>query len=449
MKRLYQLSILLLLALLTPATATAYDFEVDGIYYNINGNEVTLVKCSYEYSGNLIIPETVIYKDITYSVTAIADQAFLTCSYLTSITIPNSVISIGEFAFTLCTRLKNVTIGNCVQSIGKEAFAATGLTNVTIPGSVTSIGKGVFDTCDSLSVIIVASDNGKYDSRNNCNAIIETTTNTLIVGCKNTIIPNSVLFIASQAFAGCDGLTSIIIPNSVISIADGAFSSHNMESIIVADGNQYYDSRDNCNALIHTSSNKLLIGCKNSVIPNSVKTIGKNAFSGCYLTNIRIPNSVTSIEEYAFSSCYYLSDVTIGSSVTFIGEDAFYNCTRLKDVYCYVRNPFVITMGPSIFACYEEDIDYTNRTLYVPEGSSSAYQASNKWTLFGTILEMVHNGDVNDDCNVSITDVTELIDYLLGRSAISFNAYNGDVSGDGEITITDVVALIDILLNDN
>ena len=446
MKQLFRFS-LMLLAFLLPATVTAHDFEVDGIYYKINGNGATIASCDYQYTGDLIIPDTIIYDGIAYTITAIGDGAFFTCGYLTSITIPNSVITIGNSAFTLCASLKSISFGNSVQSIGDDAFAATKLTSVTIPGSVTSIGNRVFDTCDSLSVIVVASDNAKYDSRNNCNAIIETATNTLIMGCKNTTIPNSVIYIGNDAFAGCYTLLSISIPSSVVSIGSGALKDcNNLESIIVADENQYYDSRNNCNALIQTSSNTLLIGCKNSVIPNSIKTIGDHAFQDCCgLTSISIPNSVSSIGEEAFESCGDLTNITIGNSVTGIGVDAFYNCYRLNNVYCYVPNPSMIAMMPSVFACYN-DINITDRTLYVPEGSLSAYQASDKWTLFGTILEMVHNGDVNDNGNVSIDDVTDLIDYLLGRITSSINAYNGDVSGDGDITISDVTALIDILL---
>ena len=142
--------------------------------------------------GAAIIPE---------GTTKITDYAFCECTSLESITIPDCVTSIGEGAFYNCTSLKSITIGNSVTSIGVYAFAV----------------------CDSLESIVVAEGNPVYDSREGCNAIIETETNTLICGCKSTIIPDSVTSIGKEAFDGCTSLTSITIPDSVTSIGEDAF----------------------------------------------------------------------------------------------------------------------------------------------------------------------------------------------------------------------------------
>ena len=159
------------------------------------------------------------------SVTSIGEWAFFKCSGLTSVSIPNSVTSIGDYAFFKCSGLTSVTIGNSVASIGSGAFGdCSGLTSVTIPNSLTSIGYAPFHGCSGLTSIVVSSENAVYDSRNNCNAIIETATNTLIAGCQNTIIPNSVISIGIGAFYGCTSLTSVTIPNSVTSIGDEAFA---------------------------------------------------------------------------------------------------------------------------------------------------------------------------------------------------------------------------------
>ena len=134
--------------------------------------------------------------------------------------------SIGDYAFSSCSGLTSITIGNSVTSIGYEAFfCCSGLTSITIPNSVTSIGEEAFSYCDGLQSLIVDKGNQKYDSRNDCNAIIETQSNILIAGCKNTTIPNSVTSIESWAFDRCKSLTSITIPNSVTSIGWGAFAS--------------------------------------------------------------------------------------------------------------------------------------------------------------------------------------------------------------------------------
>ena len=213
-------------------------------------------------------------------VTSIGNWAFYQCTSLTSVTIPNSVTSIDTNAFYGCSSLSSITIPNSVTSIGQSVFLnCKGLTSITIPNSVTSIVGNIFYGCSSLSSITVDSSNTVYDSRNNCNAIIETATNTLISGCKNTIIPNTVTSIGGGAFANCIGLTNITIPDSVTSIGDGAFQQ--------------------CNSLSSIS------------IPNSVASIGASAFNGCTsLTSVTIGSGVTSIDNNAFDSCTSLTSVT-------------------------------------------------------------------------------------------------------------------------------------------
>ena len=152
-------------------------------------------------SGEVVIPKTIEVYGKTYTVTSIDIGAFRGCTGLTSVTIPNSVRSIGRYAFSYCTRL----------------------TSVTIPNSVTSIGNFAFEDCTGLTSIVVAEDNPTFDSRNNCNCIIETSSNTLAVGCKNSVIPNSVTSIGYGAFDGT-GLTARTIPSSVTSIGESAFS---------------------------------------------------------------------------------------------------------------------------------------------------------------------------------------------------------------------------------
>ena len=197
------------LTVLLSLNAQAHDVEIDGIYYNLNSTTqkatVTYKGSSYfssnAYTGDVVIPASIEYEEINYSVTSIGSYAFRNCIGMTSVIIPNSVTSIEMEAFQGCS----------------------GLTSITIPSSVTSIHNQAFEYCSTLTSITVASENMVYDSRNTCNAIINKSSNTLVRGCKNTLIPNSVTSIGAYAFSGCSGLTSVSIPNSVTSIGGNAF----------------------------------------------------------------------------------------------------------------------------------------------------------------------------------------------------------------------------------
>ena len=196
--------------------------------------------------------------------------------------------------------------------------------------------------------------------------------------------------IDTWAFEDCSGLTAISIPYSVTNIGYDAFNGcSGLESIEVESSNAVYDSRDNCNAIIKTAENKLVVGCKNTIIPSSVTTIGDAAFHGCSnLTAIIIPDGVATIEGGAFSWCTNLTSVSIPNSVTSIGDVAFQGCAGLEEVISHIENPFEISKDA--FGEYGIDagwIDFTSATLYVPVGTKAKYEAMPAWNLFQNIVE--------------------------------------------------------------
>ena len=262
---------------------------------------------------------------IPNSITSIEEETYKGCSSLTSITIPNSVTNIGKESFSFCEALKSINIPKNVISIGECAFfGCHSLPSIVIPNNVATIGKEAFARCSSLTSIVVGSGNSTYDSRNSCNAIIETATNTLIAGCQSTIIPENVMSIGYGAFEGCDSLTFVTIPKSTTSIGDLAFwGCNSLSSLTLPEGLMSigYCTFDVCWSLTSIT------------IPNSVTSIGEGAFAGCYsLTFITLPNNITSIGNSTFQDCRSLTSITIPKSVTNIGTRAFADCFSLNDI---------------------------------------------------------------------------------------------------------------------
>lgn len=203
-------------------------------------------------------------------------------------------------------------------------------------------------------------------------------------GCTNlasVIIPESVDSIFPHAFRDCPSLTSLNIPANVKYINDSGIRNTGITELTVDEDNTIYDSRNNCNAVIETSTNTLIVGCNSTVIPDNVVTIGAKAFhSNSFITSIELPNSVTSIQNDVFNGCTALTEIIIPSGVTDIGSNAFKGCTNLASVTSLATTPPVA--GTDAFNKINADA-----TLYVPKGSKSAYESALGWDLFTNIVE--------------------------------------------------------------
>ena len=480
MKRLVYIIFALILTVASAQAQTSGQCG-DNLTWTFADSTLTITGTGAMYDGAPWehLKESIAQIRLPQGLTRVGSSAFAGCSHLRSFTIPSSVTSIGyeafghlpittltipqgvtlieTYAFANCGSLTSVSLPNTLESLDSYCFqGCSSLTSITIPSSVTYMDQP-FLWCSSLTSIVVESGNLVYDSRNNCNAIIETASGKLISGCSTTVIPqgvtsieglafeaqteltsitfpNTLLRIRGRAFCGCSSLNAITIPSSVQVIEETAFWwCSSLTSIIVESGNNVYDSRNNCNAIIETATNRLIAGCQNTIIPNDVAIIAGSAFRNqSNLTSITIPEGVTTIGDWSFAESG-LTSIVIPNSVTNLGWAAFTGCSSLRSVVlpnsldtiqaemfvdCPIQSIFlpssvkhiknwgfwstplsqIYLNSPTPITLETEEVFSSDiLTCYIPTGTLQAYQSMPMWQNQRSLINFVEK-DFSNKC---------------------------------------------------
>ena len=465
------------------------------ISITIPDNVPSIGKCAFAYCHSLTsikIPDSVTsigYRAFEYCTNLtnitipdclkwIGEEAFNTCVNLTSITIPDSVTSIGNGTFAYCKSLTSIIIPDSVTSIGKAAFKyCYSLISVTIPDSVISIGNGTFAYCESLTSIIIPGSVTSIDvgafkyctSLKNITILdgVTSINDDAFYFCYNLTsitIPDSVTSIGEHAFYYCKSLTSITIPNSVISIGDDAFYyCTSLTSISVDRNNTTYSSLD---GVLFNKSQDTLIACPNIKadnyqIPNSVTSIGEDAFAYCYsLTSITIPDSVTSIGKGAFYKCGNLTNMIIPKSVTSIGKGVFNCCTSLTnitipdsvisigdDAFYYCTSLTGITIPDSVTSIGDRAFyNCNNLTIYGNKNSYAEEYANKNNIKFVALSNNLATPSIS-----SLTNTTNgiMLSWNKIEGAYGYRVYQKTSSGWSKLKDTTATSFTDSTVNAN
>ena len=404
------------------------DFGVDGIYYKHTSDSTVCVSLNSTYTYPYVEPWGWAMNSVgPYSGDVVIPE---TVEYDDRI---YTVDSIDGYAFMNC-QLASISLPNTIRGVSPFAFFRTTIESgsLFIPASVTNIEPQAFKGCCAINEVRVDENNPVYDSRDNCNAIIRTATNELAFGFNSSTIPSTVTAIGYYAFGGemymlgCT-LTDFVIPNSIVTIGDNAFFGCQLSSVeipnsVITIGNAAFG----------------FCGLFNVNIPNSVTSIGDAAFAYNPFENVVIGNSVTSIGESAFEGCNALKKLTISNSVTSIGHYAFAACS-LENVISYAETPPVID-----YYTFDNTIS-SSTVLFVPAESIEVYRSHSAWREFMRIVPFIGAGpgDIDGSGSIDVDDVVDIISMILDGTAPEY----ADVNGDGSIDIDDITVLINMLLN--
>lgn len=401
--------LLTVLMSMTGAKTFAHDIEAKNadnvtIYYKwINNNTelaVSYAGSSFNndvYTGNVVIPKSVVYEGNTYSVTSIGDYAFYYSSGLTSVTIPNSVTSIGKNALSACSGLTSVTIPNSVTSIGDNALSGcNGLTSITIPNSVTSIGQFAFESCKEISNVIIA-----------------------------------------------DGESTLTLGSNG---SNPIFSSCPLDYVYIGRDISYQTSSSYGYSPFYRNTS-----LRAMKITDKETEISDNEFYGCTnLQNVTIGDGVTTIGKWAFSGCSSLKFFAFGSQMTTIGQEAFSDCTSLVEITSKAQ------AAPACGSQALEDINKWECKLFVPDGCTAVYEAADQWKDFlfkdegeGTASQGESGEQIVKKCETpTISLVGDKLSFACATEGVVYHysishsdVQNGASSKDVDLTQTYTIAV--------
>lgn len=378
----------IILALGAFITAAAQQLEANGINYVIDGDgNASVVLGDNFYTGKIVVPA----QAGSAPVTRLGFGAFNSCHGLTGVDLPQSIVEIGDYAFNACDSLTAVKIPESVTRIGAFAFhGCTRILDMTLPDALTSIGDEAFFGCTAL---------------------------------KTVKIGKNVAEIGQRAFQRCTQLKSITVDpeNQWYCDVNGILMTKDARSLITF-------SRKNTSWRSYT-------------VPSTVASISAFAFYGCdAMKSVTLPDGLQTIGEWAFANCTVMGSFSLPASVTHIGANAFFGMKNCKAFYCATVDPLVLRETASPFGMFT---DLSACTLYVPNAEAVAkYAAAPVWKEFGSIVAYL--GDVNGDGVVNVSDVTTLINSILGDAEC--DPKTCDINCDGEVNVSDVTALINTIL---
>lgn len=500
--------LLLLVMMLLPMVASAYDFELDGFYYNvISVSDLTLelttdveIKDKYndtdnnkKYSGDITIPKSINYKGKEWTIERI-NGTFKFSTEMTSVSIPSSIIEIGECSFVGCYSLKEIVLSEGIQTIGKDAFFFSGLEKIIIPKNVSYVGRCAFCNCNSLKeVIIEEGDNPIYFEGGNwlygvfadCpqlnKAVINrnytfsdgnggtppfrhcTSLKELSLGGKMASIPK-------LSFEGCTSLLSVEISEKIHTIGECAFEDCTNLEIV------------NMPLSITTISNKAFKNCKSlksAQIHKGMTTIGTSAFEGCAsITSLDIVKTISSIEANAFNGCTSLKDIYVHNTIPISSvEESSFSGSSYLDAILHVPTGYIETYNNApvwklFFNIQEKKYGYN--LIYIVDGEEykkydieegesitpEAEPTKEGYTFSGwseipqtmpahdvTITgTFLKKGDANGDNTVNAADIVEVVNYIMENPSEKFNNTTADTNEDNVVNVADIVQIVNIIM---